>query len=171
MHFKVNLQGNSLPYKLWSLRWVYRKFTLVIPNIALRDPTLSQTAFACTTTGRTRILCRQNKQPRNNGINKGKCMGANPAYPIGTEGLVEEIDGMRRPILNKTRINPWQYIEKARSLFKLFNTQGFPTDAWKRLTSAWVKSKSRLLENALFFFCIWMSLELILLLSVSVKNE
>lgn len=30
-------------------------------------------------------------------------MGANPAYPIGTEGLVEEIDGMQRPILNKTQ--------------------------------------------------------------------
>ena len=32
-------------------------------------------------------------------------MGANPAYPIGTEGLVEEIEGMQRPILNKTRIH------------------------------------------------------------------
>lgn len=32
-------------------------------------------------------------------------MGANLAYPIRTEGLVEEIDGMQRPILNKTRIH------------------------------------------------------------------
>lgn len=32
-------------------------------------------------------------------------MGVNPAYPIGTEGLVEKIDGRQRPIFNKTRIH------------------------------------------------------------------
>lgn len=32
-------------------------------------------------------------------------MAANLAFPIRTEGLVEEIDGMQRPILNKTRIH------------------------------------------------------------------
>lgn len=32
-------------------------------------------------------------------------MAANLAFPIRTEGLVEEIDSMQRPILNKTRIH------------------------------------------------------------------